>query len=144
MSLCNAGTSLALRSGVEDEDTHEIDIGSADTDRGVMVVFAHADAEESDDTDRDVEAQGTLDRSTEMFEDTGVVIVNKPPAMSLSQVSDDFTITFRHPRAGTEPAWPPKPRQPAIKAPLIRERAFKRARVYRVVNLLDTKNEKKN
>jgi hypothetical protein len=134
--------------GVDDEDTIRIDLGSADTDRGLVAVLVHDDTDEWEDTDREVEAQGTLDQSIEMFEDTGVVIVDRPPATPVPQVSDDFSVTFHRaqsPRAGTEPAWPPEPREPAIRAPQIRERAFKRARVYRVVNVLtDTKNEKKN
>ena len=133
---------------VEDEDTHRIDLGSADTDRGLVAVVAHDDTDEWDDTDRDIEAQGTLDQSVGpadqaigMFEDTGVVIVNKPPVTPVPQVTEDFAVSFHRapsPRAGTESAWPPPPREPAP----ISERAFRRARVYRVVNLVDAKSDK--
>ena len=123
----------------------------------VSVMFADTaelaleDTGEWDDTDREMFAQGTIDTCPQMFEDTGLVIVNKP-----TEPTDKLIVTFREPsivtfreptnpsarpaaatapRASTADDWPPTPREPA---PQIRER--KHAGIYTVVTRPDTKN----
>ena len=103
-----------------------------------------ADTDEWEDTDS-IAAQGTIDTP---YEDTGVVIVNKPVELGPPGQTDRFVVTFRKPtavafraplpptpaaRATTADDWPPAPREPAQAAPQIRERAFKRAAVYTIV-----------
>ena len=112
---------------MDDEDTWVGPAPTPDTDRGLVAVML-ADTDEWEHTDREIEAQGTID--TDPLDDTGVVIINKPedPANS-----DNFGITFREPRglrAATADEWPPSPREPA---PPIRERALRHASVYTVV-----------
>jgi hypothetical protein len=151
---------------VDNDDTQPLSVtgqGLADTDPHVAAQIASADTAEWDDTDREVPAQGPSSSTPQMFEDTGVVIIDKPTEI---QRSDRFAVTFKKQRvtfeeeAPTEPVdvdidvevthqrqatvgdWPPTPREPATRAPQIRDRAFKRAGVYHVVGRPDTKNEK--
>jgi hypothetical protein len=120
---------------VDDEDTEVGPAPQPDTDRAIHAVML-ADTDEWDDTDQAIEAQGTIDTTPAMFEDTGVVIVDKPTP---SRTSERFAVTFREPspvrlrepRARTQDEWPPPTRTPA--APKIRDRAFKHAAVYAVV-----------
>ena len=131
---------------MEDEDT---EVGPAPrplTDPRRFSVMI-ADTAEWDDTDREVEAQGTIDTTPQMFEDTGVVIIDRPVDPLRT---DRFAVTFRppppvtfrpthHPRATTAGEWPPPPREPAIRAPQFRDRTVKRAAVYDVVVHPETK-----
>ena len=108
---------------VDDEDT---EVGPAP--RPPLAVMV-ADTAEFDDAD---------DTTPQMFEDTGVVIIDKP---AVPTTSDRLVVTFRRPsgnvtfrqhrkvrhvRASTAEDWPPSPRQPAIRAP-------KHAAVYTIV-----------
>ena len=147
---------------MDDEDT---EVGPAPKANGgrVSVMFADTaelaldDTDEWDDTDRDMFAQGTIDTSPQMFEDTGVVILDKPaePAQSQTLVvtfRQPSVVTFREPtnsnarpaatapRASTADEWPPAPRGPAQAAPQIRDRERKHAGIYTVVTRPDTKN----
>ena len=122
---------LLVHQSVDDEDT---EVGPAP--RPPLAVMV-ADTAEFDDTDRDILAQGTIDTSPQMFEDTGVVIINKPTELA---PTDRFVVTFRRPtgttfrqqrkilhvRASTAEDWPPSPRVPANRAP-------KHAAVYTIV-----------
>jgi hypothetical protein len=129
---------------VDDDDTTQVS-PAPDTDRGLLAVMID-DTDEWDDTDRDVPAQGTIDTTDEMFADTGVHIVDRPVAASSD--TDRFAVTFRparfKPRATTADEWPPQPREPAIRAPQFRARAFKRAAIYAVAVRPETKNTKKS
>ena len=132
---------------VDDEDTEVGPAPQPDTDRSLLAVMC-ADTDEWDDTDREIQAQGTIDTEPAMFEDTGVVIVAAKPSdpaptnkLVVTFRSTESNVTFRRPtRATTAEEWPPEPRAPARQAPQIRERAFKRAGVYRIVTRPDTKN----
>jgi len=146
---------------VDNDDTQPLSVvGSADTDRSLAAQIATGDTDEWDDTDREVPAQGPPTSTPQMFEDTGVMIIDKPVEITRS---DRFAVTFKPKQRGTfedeaptEPVdsmitpgrqatsadWPPTPREPATRAPQIRERAFKRAGVYHVVGRPETKNEK--
>lgn len=116
---CNSGTYVASVQVVDDEDT---EVGTAPA--------------EFEDTDREI-----LVGTTQMFEDTGIVIIDKP-AEPPGQ-SDRFVVTFRKPttaitfreqrprkvrhvRASTADGWPPPPRAPAARAP-------KRTAIYTIV-----------
>jgi hypothetical protein len=120
-----------------------------------------SDTIEWDDTDRDVTAQGTVETTPLMFEDTGVLVVEASIDPEPAPPSDHFVVTFRRPavtppdpdtartrpglfarkqRASTVDDWPPAPRAPAVQSPQIRDRAFRRAAVYTIVNRDDTKN----
>jgi hypothetical protein len=123
----------------------------------LAATLATGDTDEWDDTDRDVTSQATAVRNAQMFEDTGVVIVNRPAAneeaaiteeveVPVVQHSEKLVVTFRAPktRAATHDDWPPAPRQPAVQAPATRDRAFRRAAVYKIVGRPETKNENKN
>ena len=111
-------------------------------DRGQLAAMT-ADTDEWEDTERSIEAQGTLEEVPQMYEDTGVVIVNRPAEPGQS---DRLVVTFREPSSGVtfrEPklraataGWPPEPREPAP----IRERALRHAGVYTVVARPETKN----
>ena len=173
---------LLVRSFVVEDDTDVLLLPLADTAPRVLV-SAVGDTDEWDDTDKDMIAQGPIVTAPAMFEDTGVVIVDRPAE---PMRSDRFMVTFREPnklpppllnfaecsrvefpdepptepfdfelspvhqardvddvavpkeRASTSGEWPPAPRAPA--APQIRERAFKRAGVYKVVVRPDTNN----
>lgn len=116
-----------------------------DTDRGLMAVLSCADTAEWDDTDQEIEAQGTIDTTPVMFEDTGVVILDRPLAEPAR--TDTFVVTFRTTRSNTRPLrastaeeWPPEPRAPAVRAPQIRDRAFKHAGIYKIVLRPETKH----
>ena len=132
---------------MDDEDT---EVGpppkQPDTDRALVSVML-ADTDEWDDTDREMFAQGTIDTTPQMFEDTGVLILNAPAQPANS---DKLVVTFREPsvvafrkptnpsppittRASTAGDWPPPPREPAQPAP-------KRAGFYATVTRPDTKN----
>ena len=126
---------------MEDEDT---EVGPAPrplTDPRRFSVMI-ADTAEWDDTDREVEAQGTIDTTPQMFEDTGVVIIDKPTRTD--RITFRPPVAFRkpthHPRATTAGEWPPPPREPAVRAPQIRDRTFKHAGIYDVVVRPDTKS----
>ena len=132
--------------GVDDEDTEVGPPPKPDTDRAVSVMLA--DTDEWDDTDPEMFAQGTIDTSPQMFEDTGVLILDAPPQPTNS---DKLVVTFREPsvvtfrkrtdpieppisaRASTAGGWPPPPREPAQPAP-------KRAGIFAVVTRPETKN----
>ena len=137
---------MLLTNEVEEEDTQVGPPPPADTDRRITAI-AFSDTGEWDDTDRDVPAQAKIETTPEMFEDTGVMIIEKPVPQEVSIAeSDRFSITFKEPtnplaqpaRASTAGGWPPPPRKPATPAPQIRERAFKRAGVYKSVGRPDT------
>jgi len=136
---------------VEDEDTEVGPAPRPNTNPRRFSIMT-ADTAEWDDTDREVEAQGTIDTTPQMFEDTGVVIIDKPvdPVRT-----DRLAITFRrspppvalkrpphvvHPRATTAGEWPPPPREPATRAPQLRARTIKRAAVYEIVVRPDTQS----
>jgi hypothetical protein len=122
---------------VDDEDTWVGPVPHFDLPAAMT-----ADTDEWEDTDRSIEAQGTIDESPQMFEDTGVVIVDKPAELGAPNDRLVVTfrrpamVTFREPRAATAEGWPPAPRRPAP----IRERAFKHAAVYTIVARPETKN----
>ena len=85
---------LLLRSDVVDEDdTDVLLLPLADTDPRVLV-SAVGDTDEWDDTDRDMVAQGPIVTAPAMFEDTGVVIVDRPAEPTRS---NHFIVTFREP-----------------------------------------------
>jgi hypothetical protein len=137
---------------VDDEDTQVGPAPQSDTDRrlaAIALVDALVDTLEWDDTDRDVPAQGKIETTPQMFEDTGVMIVDSPTERPVAQTAIEpveivetprFEIRFKNQRATTAGDWPPEPRKPAIKSPQIRERAFRRAGVYKSVGRPDTKN----
>ncbi len=120
--------------------------------------LAFGDTAEWDDTDREVVAQGTVETTPLMFEDTGVLIVEASLDPDPAPPSDHFAVTFRNPmpadpdtartrpglfgkkRASTVDDWPPAPRAPAVPSSQIRERTFRRAAVYTIVHRDETKN----
>jgi hypothetical protein len=126
---------------VDDEDTWVGPAPTPDIDRGLREVML-ADTDEWEHTDREIEAQGTIDTDPQMFDDTGVVIINRPEEMTKS---DHFVVTFRQPpavafrkpppRAATADEWPPSPRGPA---PAGRERALKITSGYTFAARADT------
>ncbi|MDQ3333842.1 MAG: hypothetical protein M4D80_01550 [Myxococcota bacterium] len=124
---------------MDDEDTW-----ASDTEVGISAVML-ADTDEWEHTDREIEAQGTIDTDPQVFEDTGVVIISKPDAPAKSEhllvtFRQPSTVSFREPapraaRAPTSDEWPPSPREPAQP---IRERALKSAGVYTVIARAET------
>lgn len=131
-----------------DQDDTEVGLRPApapDTDRDQRAVML-ADTDEWGDTD-ELLAEGTIDTTTpQMFEDTGVVIIDRPPEPAKS---DKLVVTFRdrplvrfkeatqppaaHARASTSAEWPPPPREPAPQAP-------RHAAIIPIVRRPETKN----
>jgi hypothetical protein len=129
---------------VDDDDTQVGPMPKpSDTD-----ALPSADTGEWDDTDREIVAHDDREFAPAMFDDTGVVIIDKPVEPAPPSPTDTLVVTFRKPcrtrrpppRGSTVADWPPAPREPAARAPQIRERALKNAGVYTVVARPETKS----